>query len=204
VPVSSDPDTATEVAAFRESLANHLRCLRVAHETPHTSVASAIGVVIAEFRLYETGERVPSLPRLRRLANVYGMSLVELLEQVGASVAAKLGQEAPDLAATLLLYGGVTPSQAHRRRADPAPRVVSAGDRVEPASAVVGTRSTDPERMRTAQDLRLKYEAGMSIRDLAVASGVAWGTARTLLIEAGTTLRPRGGDNRLVRPTSVR
>jgi hypothetical protein len=47
--------------------------------------------------------------------------------------------------------------------------------------------------------LKAAYLAGASIRDLAAEHDLAFGTARSLLLEAGVTLRPRGGANH-VRP----
>jgi hypothetical protein len=41
--------------------------------------------------------------------------------------------------------------------------------------------------------MRAAYYAGSSIRTLAATHGVAYGTARTLLLGVGTTLRRRGG-----------
>ncbi|WP_030672249.1 helix-turn-helix domain-containing protein [Streptomyces sp. NRRL B-1347] len=51
-------------------------------------------------------------------------------------------------------------------------------------------------RREKARDLRVTYEAGASIRSLAARSGLAYGTVRKLLLEAGTTLRGRGGNQR--------
>jgi hypothetical protein len=49
------------------------------------------------------------------------------------------------------------------------------------------------EALRT--QLRHQYEAGASVRELAKAHKLAFGTVRTLLLEAGVTLRSRGGPN---------
>lgn len=43
--------------------------------------------------------------------------------------------------------------------------------------------------------LKRRYEAGTSIRELAARYRVAFGTVRTLLLEAGVPLRSRGGPN---------
>jgi hypothetical protein len=43
--------------------------------------------------------------------------------------------------------------------------------------------------------MKLEYEAGASIRELAAVHKVAFGTVRTLLLEADVTLRSRGGPN---------
>ncbi|WP_424983709.1 helix-turn-helix domain-containing protein [Labedaea rhizosphaerae] len=47
-------------------------------------------------------------------------------------------------------------------------------------------------RAQVRQALRLQYEQEASVRELARSSGYAFGTVRTLLLEAGTVLRGRG------------
>ncbi|MFF5422099.1 helix-turn-helix domain-containing protein [Streptomyces sp. NPDC002409] len=49
------------------------------------------------------------------------------------------------------------------------------------------------DRTRTARRLRAKYDAGASIRALVEDEGLSYGTTRKLLMEAGTTMRGRGG-----------
>lgn len=49
------------------------------------------------------------------------------------------------------------------------------------------------ERMETARDLRVRYEAGATIQTLAKETGHSLYRTRTLLLDAGTTMRPRGG-----------
>lgn len=44
-------------------------------------------------------------------------------------------------------------------------------------------------RMRLSSD----YRRGATIRELAIQTGRSYASVRTLLIEAGVTLRPRGG-----------
>ncbi|MFD9903864.1 helix-turn-helix domain-containing protein [Streptomyces sp. NPDC059063] len=48
-------------------------------------------------------------------------------------------------------------------------------------------------RLDKAQELRCEYDAGASIRGLARRHELSYGTVRTLLLQAGTTLRGRGG-----------
>lgn len=50
-------------------------------------------------------------------------------------------------------------------------------------------------RQALRDELRAAYVAGASIRELAAARKLAFGTVRTLLLEAGVTLRARGGPN---------
>lgn len=50
-------------------------------------------------------------------------------------------------------------------------------------------RGAERERLREA--LADGYEGGASIRDVAAGHGLSYGLARTLLLEAGVTLRSR-------------
>lgn len=54
-------------------------------------------------------------------------------------------------------------------------------------------------RADLAGNLRAVYEAGASIRTLATTHGLSFGTVRGLLLEAGATLRGRGGPNHTTR-----
>lgn len=47
-------------------------------------------------------------------------------------------------------------------------------------------------RTRVAADLRASYEQGHTIRSLAKLTSRSYAHTRDLLLEAGTTLRPRG------------
>lgn len=49
------------------------------------------------------------------------------------------------------------------------------------------------KRQQLAQRLKVKYEAGASIRELAAESGRSYGAINRLLHEAGVALRGRGG-----------
>lgn len=55
---------------------------------------------------------------------------------------------------------------------------------------------TGNQRTRIADRARALYEEGASVRSVARHIGYSYGTAHTLLLEAGTTLRDRGGHNR--------
>ncbi|MFE5300076.1 helix-turn-helix domain-containing protein [Streptomyces sp. NPDC056632] len=56
-----------------------------------------------------------------------------------------------------------------------------------------------PQRDHAAADLRRRYDADASIRDLINLTGRSYGFVHRLLTEAGTPLRPRGGDQRSKR-----
>ncbi|MFD7555826.1 helix-turn-helix domain-containing protein [Streptomyces sp. NPDC059835] len=55
------------------------------------------------------------------------------------------------------------------------------------------------ERERLAADLKKKYDAKASIRQLAEEAGLSYGLVHALLGEAGTILRGRGGAHRATR-----
>lgn len=59
---------------------------------------------------------------------------------------------------------------------------------------MVPWRRLDPaEQDRLQQELALRYEAGESIRDLAVAYGRPYASIHARLVDAGVQMRPRGG-----------
>ncbi|MFG2005057.1 helix-turn-helix domain-containing protein [Spirillospora sp. NPDC048911] len=64
---------------------------------------------------------------------------------------------------------------------------------VEPRQrrSIVGHRRTEMSRR-----LKLKYEEGRSMRELAEQERITESMVRKLLQEAGTEIRPRGGDQR--------
>jgi len=55
---------------------------------------------------------------------------------------------------------------------------------------------TGVQRGKLAADLKKSYDSGVSIRTLAASTGRSYGFIRGILLEAGTTLRGRGGDVR--------
>lgn len=61
---------------------------------------------------------------------------------------------------------------------------------------------TAEQRRKEALQMQRDYYAGASIRSLAKKEGVSYGTARAMLVEAGTTLRNRGGGARRKPPAS--
>jgi hypothetical protein len=56
-----------------------------------------------------------------------------------------------------------------------------------------GTRVTGPDRAKLATDLKQRYDAGESIRSLALATGRSYGFIHRILTEHGVSLRGRGG-----------
>ena len=59
-----------------------------------------------------------------------------------------------------------------------------------------GTRVTGADRSKLATDLRVRYDAGESIRSLATATGRSYGFIHRILTETGVALRGRGGATR--------
>lgn len=56
-----------------------------------------------------------------------------------------------------------------------------------------GPRLKGPARAQVSEALAVRYEAGATIRALAVKHGWSYGRVRSLLLEAGVTLRRPGG-----------
>ena len=59
-----------------------------------------------------------------------------------------------------------------------------------------GRRVSGNERDKLTVDLKKKYTAGASIRDLAAQTGRSYGFVHRVLSESGVTLRGRGGATR--------
>lgn len=59
-----------------------------------------------------------------------------------------------------------------------------------------GRRVSGNERDKLTVDLKKKYAAGASIRDLAAQTGRSYGFVHRVLSESGATLRGRGGATR--------
>lgn len=58
------------------------------------------------------------------------------------------------------------------------------------------TRITGTDRTKLAGDLKKRYAAGESIRDLAASTGRSYGFVHRILSESGAPLRGRGGATR--------
>ncbi len=64
-----------------------------------------------------------------------------------------------------------------------------------------GSRITGGDRDQLAGDLRKRYDAGASIRQLATDTNRSYGFVHRILSESGATLRGRGGATRARKPT---
>ena len=59
-----------------------------------------------------------------------------------------------------------------------------------------GRRVSGAEREKLSNDLKKKYAAGASIRELAASTGRSYGFVHRILTDADVTLRGRGGPTR--------
>ncbi len=67
------------------------------------------------------------------------------------------------------------------------------GSESEPGGEPV--RKPKKTREQTLYELRSAYERGASIRNLVATTGRSYGSIHSMLLQAGTTLRGRGGPN---------
>lgn len=63
-----------------ENLGNRLKTLRVNNNLSRKQIAELIGITPSMIGLYETGERLPSLPVIVKLATQYKVSIDYLLD----------------------------------------------------------------------------------------------------------------------------
>lgn len=68
-----------ELAMF-ENLGTKLKTLRVKNQFSRKQIAELIGISVSMIGLYESGERLPSLPVLVKLATHYKVSIDYLLD----------------------------------------------------------------------------------------------------------------------------
>ncbi|WP_445521379.1 helix-turn-helix domain-containing protein [Streptomyces sp. NEAU-174] len=61
-------------------------------------------------------------------------------------------------------------------------------------------QASEAARNRLAADLKRRYDAGASIRELAELTGRSYGFVHRMLSEAGADIRGRGGATRRNRP----
>ena len=64
------------------------------------------------------------------------------------------------------------------------------------SSSTKGKRLTEVEQRTLLEQLRPRYEAGSSIRELAEETGRSYGSINRLLVQGGVTMRKRGGNVR--------
>lgn len=182
-----------ELVGFSEALARRLCDLRASSGLSASQVCASVRATKDELASFEAGAWKPSAAKLLRFAELYGVSLADVLVGAAREARATLGERFDPVAETMMLFAGVTPEQF----AGEGLRV--AEDDSLTASKVLHSKDYNPSRVRTALTLRRKYESGLSIRQLAESNGISASTARNLLIEAGATLRAQGGNHRRKR-----
>jgi transcriptional regulator with XRE-family HTH domain len=183
-------DSFQVLERYQPALGRRLAQLREKSGFAREEAASMIGVSTDTLRSFEDASWRPSMPRVVRLARLYGTNLLELL----ADVTERVRPGTPDddrVLHGLLLFCGITPEQVLGD-------VETDGVELEPADRPLGDvvrhlRSDHPVRVRGGMTIRREYEAGASIRALSARHGLAFGTVRNLLVEAGATLRGQGG-----------
>lgn len=186
-----------ELVAFWDALARRLGALRSAAGLSEGHVARSAVVQESEVVLFESGERRPSLSKLLRMAPLYGATATELVMSAATDARPALGSVFEPVAEALMLYSGVTPEQF-------AGGVLDVDGVVAPTGDIVGRRDNNPRRLGAAMEMRRVYEGGASVRKVAEEFGVSFGTARKLLIEAGTRLRkPRRAPSVQAESTTI-
>lgn len=175
---------------YQPALGRRLAQLREGSGFAREEAASMIGVSTDTLRSFEDATWRPSMTRVVRLARLYGTNLLELL----AEVTERVRPETPNddrVLHGLLLFCGITPEQVLGE-------ITTDGVEPHPVDQPLGDvlrhlRSDHPVRLRGGMTIRREYEAGASIRALSEKHGLAFGTVRNLLVEAGATLRGQGG-----------
>jgi transcriptional regulator with XRE-family HTH domain len=166
-----------DLVAYRPALGRHLSELRSRRGYSREEAAKSLGLSAETLRLYEIATWRPSLTRMMRLAALYEVSLIDILQDVAECVRPRNDTPLPLAVTALLLFGGVTPEQV--AQGDSVPSCDEDSVAEEPlGDALKYRRDDDPLRVRGGLLLRREYEAGASIR--------------TLLVEANTRLRGPG------------
>lgn len=155
--------------------------------------AKLAGVRPETLKFYEEAVRRPSMPRLIRLLALYDADPLQFLADIANTVRTQPEPLFEPQVDALLYFCGVTPEQM----ADRAHQVHETGRApatiTEPLGEVLkGRRDDHPARVQGGLLLRREYEAGASIRALSDRHRLAFGTIRTLLVEANTQLRGPG------------
>lgn len=63
----------------------------------------------------------------------------------------------------------------------------------------MSTRTIGKERIKLSKQLAREYKGGLSIREVADQNGISYGKTRSLLVESGVKIRPRGGPKATVK-----
>lgn len=189
--LNTDEEPAHDLVAYRPAMGERLVALREASGYSLKQAAKLAGVRPETLKFYEEAVRRPSMPRLIRLMALYDADPMEFLAEIARTVRTQpepLFQRQVD---ALLYFCGVTPEQmadgGHQAHETGRPSITA------PLGEVLkGRRDDHPARVQGGLLLRREYEAGASIRALSDRHRLAFGTIRTLLVEANTQLRGPG------------
>jgi transcriptional regulator with XRE-family HTH domain len=119
------------VEDFRLALGLELKARRTQAGQGFAELSKLAGIPPDTLRSYERGANQPQLIRLAKIANVYGVSALDLLISTAAYIYRANGEAIPDTAAmpadkialhAVLLYCGATPSQLHEIESHPQSR----------------------------------------------------------------------------------
>jgi transcriptional regulator with XRE-family HTH domain len=191
--LKSGAEPAHDLVAYRPALGQRLVQLREASGYSRQQAARLVGISVETLKFYEEAIRRPSMPRLVRLMALYDEDPLKVLESIAALVRPQSEPFFEPQVDALLYFCGVTPEQVAAR----AHQMRETEESSVPVSAPLGEvlkgrRDDHPARVQGGLMLRREYEAGDSIRTLSTRHRLAFGTIRTLLIEANTRLRGPG------------
>ncbi|GAA1312444.1 helix-turn-helix domain-containing protein [Saccharothrix xinjiangensis] len=196
---ATPPTSVDRLVAYRPAFGKHLAHLRERSGYSLEQAARSIGVPPETLRLYENATWRPALPRLLRLAALYDVPPLDVLEDVAREVRPPEDPSRPYVVEALLLFCGVAPEQVSAEAGPPvAPEVDDLAAHEDAEDVPLGEalkyrREDDPLRLRGSLRLKREYEAGASIRALSTRHKLAFGTIRTMLVAANTRLRSPGG-----------
>lgn len=186
-------EPAHDLVAYRPALGQRLAELRRATGLSQDEAARLAGIRVETLKCYEDAERRLTMPRLIRLMALYDADPLEILEQTAAVVRTQPEPLFEPQVDALLYFCGVTPEQMAERAHQMQESARDATPISTPLGEVLkGRRDDHPTRVQGSLLLRREYEAGASIRALSHRHRLAFGTIRTLLMEANTQLRGPG------------
>jgi transcriptional regulator with XRE-family HTH domain len=122
---------------YRIALGLELRSRRTNAEYSFEKLASHSNIPAETLRSYEKGTSLPQLARLVDIANVYGVTLFDILESTAEYIYRASGEPAPNHASApvdkitlgaVVLYCGVTPAQLQMMEVGPRRRETASDD----------------------------------------------------------------------------
>jgi transcriptional regulator with XRE-family HTH domain len=122
---------------YRIALGLELRSRRTNAECSFEKLASHSNIPAETLRSYEKGASLPQLVRLVDIANVYGVTLFDILESTAEYIYRASGESTPNHASVpvdkitldaVVLYCGVTPAQLRMMEVRPCRRETISDD----------------------------------------------------------------------------